>query len=206
MSYRIKKISSEKLGTHYGVFVNETLIHYEFSRSAAEKVLKAVGSGTPLYDLLFEQINNFCSLKFSEELNTANKEIEKLKSKLDSLQRDSAKNKKSEIDPLASSELTKKHSLSDVEAKELSTLLKDVESKRFTYSSELSNYIKRYNLGSKYPNISGIVTMQNSSDTWNFNGGFPRNIYRIVCQELGLVDKGTSSKAIDFLSYKQLSV
>lgn len=206
MSYRIKKISSEKLGTHYGVFVNETLIHYEFSRSAAEKVLKAVGSGTPLYDLLFEQINNFCSLKFSEELNTANKEIEKLKSKLDSLQRDSAKNKKSEIDPLASSELTKKHSLSDVEAKELSTLLKDVESKRFTYSSELSNYIKRYNLGSKYPNISGIVTMQNSSDTWNFNGGFPRNIYRIVCQELDLVDKGTSSKAIDFLYYKQLSV
>jgi hypothetical protein len=44
MSYRIKRISSEKLGTHYGLFINEALIHYEFSRSAAEKILKAIDS------------------------------------------------------------------------------------------------------------------------------------------------------------------
>lgn len=206
MPYRIERISSEKLGTHYGVFINETLIHYEFSRSAAEKVSNAMDSGVPLYEVLFEQINNFCLLKFSEELDKANKEIEQLKLKLDGLKKDSAKAKKSEIDPLSSPELAKRHRLSQVEVEELSMLLKDMKYKGFIYSSELSSYIKQHNLGSKYPNVSGIVTMQNLSDTWDFNGGFPRNIYRIVCQELGLVDKGTSAKAIDFLSYKKLGV
>ncbi len=226
MPYKIKRISSEKLGTHYGLFIDSTLIHYEFSRSAAENVLKAMDSGQPLYDVLFEQINKFCSLKFHEELEKANKEIEQLKLELESSKRKALKPKKTEhttlpaikselekeasklksqdLDQFSIIELAKRHSLSQVEIEELSTLLKDMKSKNFVYSNELSKYIKHYNLGSKYPNISGIVKMQNSSDTWDFDGGFPRNIYRIICQELSLVDQGTSAKAIDFLSYKQL--
>lgn len=96
MPYKIKRISSEKLGTHYGLFIDSTLIHYEFSRSAAENVLKAMDSGQPLYDVLFEQINKFCSLKFHEELEKANKEIEQLKLELESSKRKALKPKKPE--------------------------------------------------------------------------------------------------------------
>jgi len=100
--------------------------------------------------------------------------------------------------------LLTQYSLTVIKSKELANLLIEVSEKNFKLSSELSNYITREKLGNKYPNIAGIVTMSNDLNKWDFDGGFPKDIYRIVCQELNLYNKGTSARAIKFVSYKDL--
>ncbi len=99
--------------------------------------------------------------------------------------------------------LATRHSLSTIDSDELSSILIDMSGKGFKLSSQLSKYITSNKLGNKYPNIAGIVTMSNDEKEWDFDGGFPTNIYRIICQELDLTDKGTRSKAIKFTSYQE---
>ncbi|HGF5009616.1 TPA: hypothetical protein ACX3CR_004844 [Vibrio parahaemolyticus] len=52
MSFKINRISNSSLGTHYGVFQNDELIHHEFSRVAAEKVLAKLQTGKTLEEAL----------------------------------------------------------------------------------------------------------------------------------------------------------
>ncbi|ELJ8537505.1 hypothetical protein [Vibrio cholerae] len=52
MSFKINRISNNSLGTHYGIFQNNELIHHEFSRAAAEKVLEKLQIGKTLEDAL----------------------------------------------------------------------------------------------------------------------------------------------------------
>jgi len=220
MKFSIKKLSSDKLGTYYGIFLASEMIHYEFSRRPAQKILEAISSGNTLYDVLFDQISHFCIRKKQDELNSLQSQIHKQDQKVVQLEREILKYKKlqqseshdEELDLKAKSinftaeSLSAKHELSLLESNELSNLIKEMALENFTYSSDLSGYIKRNNLGEKYPNIAGVVTMENYSDRWKFEGGFPKNIYRIVCQELDLRDRGTSARAVDFLSYRQLSI
>ncbi|NQZ51525.1 MAG: hypothetical protein HRT95_15545 [Moritella sp.] len=98
--------------------------------------------------------------------------------------------------------LAYKHSLTSVQSEELSRLLIDMSEKNFRLSSELSKYITSNKLGNKYPNIAGIVTMSNDEKEWDFDGGFPSAIYRVICEELELTDKGTSARVIRFTSYQ----
>lgn len=105
-------------------------------------------------------------------------------------------------DPLSAKSLASKYSFTPVQSEELSQLLNDMSEKEFRLSSELSKYITSNKLGDQYPNIAGIVTMANDDNEWDFDGGFPKGIYRIICQELGLRDKGTSARAIKFTSYQ----
>ena len=100
--------------------------------------------------------------------------------------------------------LFNQYSLTVIKSEELANLLIEVSKKKFKLSSDLSKYITNKNLGSKYPNIAGIVTMSNNLNEWNFNGGFPKDIYRIICRELNLKNKCTSARAIQFVSYKEL--
>lgn len=77
-----------------------------------------------------------------------------------------------------SDKLAAKYSLSQDKSDELEKLLTDMKVFNFSSSSDLSRYIKDNKLGEKYPNISGIVKMQDESKEWDFEGGFPKNIYR----------------------------
>ncbi|MCJ8314343.1 MAG: hypothetical protein HRU38_17180 [Saccharospirillaceae bacterium] len=95
-----------------------------------------------------------------------------------------------------------KHSLTSVQSEELSLLISDMSEKNFRLSSELSKYITSNKLGNVYPNIAGIVRMSNDENEWNFDGGFSTGLYRIICEELQLTDKGTSARAIKFTSYQ----
>lgn len=52
MSFKINRISNNSLGTHYGIFQNDELIHHEFSRAAAEKVLGRLQFGKLLEEAL----------------------------------------------------------------------------------------------------------------------------------------------------------
>lgn len=94
--------------------------------------------------------------------------------------------------------------LSREEIQELYDLIQEIGKERFVLSSELSRHIVRHKLGFKYPNISGIVTMKNANSQWNFKGGFPPKIYRIVCEILGLRSKGTLSRVVKFESYASM--
>jgi cold shock CspA family protein len=107
--------------------------------------------------------------------------------------------KENEIRRLAS-----QYSLGEVEAEELHQLLTEMRPLGFTRSKELSNYIVKHRLGYKYPNISGIVRMQEASQEWDFHGGFPTSIYRIICQELDLDNERTLARPIGFTPFKDV--
>ncbi|MGB7713091.1 MAG: hypothetical protein WBL95_26745 [Microcoleus sp.] len=94
--------------------------------------------------------------------------------------------------------------LDTAEAYELYRLLKELGPLGFTHSGQLSIHIRRYQLGYRYPTISGIVTMEDGGTAWEFTGGFPPAIYTIICQELGLRNQGTSARAIHFESFQQI--
>jgi cold shock CspA family protein len=87
---------------------------------------------------------------------------------------------------------------------ELLLLLKELRPLKFKYSKELSDYIVKNQLGYRYPNISGIVTMEDGGTRWLFPGGFPREIFTIICKELRLANQRTSARAIHFESFQHI--
>ena len=100
--------------------------------------------------------------------------------------------------------IAKCYNLTEVEADELQQLLTQMRPKKFTHSNQLSLYIVRHRLGYKYPNISGIVRMQEEGREWDFHGGFPPGIYRIICEELDLNNQGTNARAVEFTPFKSV--
>lgn len=56
------------------------------------------------------------------------------------------------------------HNLTPQEAAELSSLLSFFKSKNFTASSQISACIRANKLGKNFPNLSGILTMENETD------------------------------------------
>ena len=93
------------------------------------------------------------------------------------------------------------HNKTKEEAEELGRLLSEMRPLNFTRSKQLSEYIVKHQLGYRYPNISGIVRMEGEGKEWNFSGGFPPDIYRIICEELDLGNQGTRARAIGFTSF-----
>lgn len=88
---------------------------------------------------------------------------------------------------------------------EFELLVDEIKSKGFNKSAEVSKYIIRNKLGNKYQNISGVLVMSNSKDTWKFNGGFPPKIYAKLCERLNLSNNGSDSKVVEFTSFKDLN-
>ncbi|PSV86351.1 hypothetical protein [Photobacterium leiognathi] len=96
------------------------------------------------------------------------------------------------------------YGLSSDETMEFEELLREMRPMNFVSSKQLSNYIVKHKLGNKYPNISGIARMSNGEREWNFEGGFPPEIYKIICQELDLCNQGTRSRVVGFSSFASL--
>lgn len=89
-------------------------------------------------------------------------------------------------------------------SEEFESLVEEVKSNGFTTSAQVSQFIIRNRLGQKYNHISGVLTMENDGSTWNFNGGFPPNIYAELCSRLNLSSNGSNSRVVDFKSFKDL--
>ena len=100
--------------------------------------------------------------------------------------------------------LAKKYDLTKLQAEELHRLLTDMRPLGFTHSKQLSKYIVKYKLGYKYPNISGIVTMEESGTEWDFHGGFSPEMYGIICRELKLDNQRTSARPKKFRPWEEL--
>lgn len=96
------------------------------------------------------------------------------------------------------------YGLSSDETMEFEELLREMRPMNFVSSKQLSKHIVKHKLGNKYQNISGIARMSNGEREWNFEGGFPPEIYKIICQELDLCNQGTRSRVVSFSSFASL--
>ncbi|MEB3190406.1 MAG: hypothetical protein VKL42_08705 [Snowella sp.] len=94
--------------------------------------------------------------------------------------------------------------LTETEARELYHLLEEMRSLNFTHSIQVSDYIVDHKLGYKYPNISGIVRMKDGNAEWDLEGGFPQEIYKIICRELNLSDKRSRARPIGYKPFQQI--
>ncbi|HDZ9271000.1 hypothetical protein [Vibrio cholerae] len=226
MSYKVKKLQNDEKGTHYGIFINELLIHYVFSRGRALEIVEELQKGAVLIEVVSADIICEEQRKLEKSLDVERKkagelarELFEANKKISQLSLSSPVKVKSagslSIQPLSSSSKAKsvgakeslfmlRHNMSKTEASELTALISEVETKGFKYSKELSNYIMDNQLKKKYPNISGVVKMEKLGEQWDFSGGFPKKIYGIVCSELGLSDQGTMAKAVGFKSFKDI--
>ena len=91
-----------------------------------------------------------------------------------------------------------------LEEDEFCQLVAEMSALGFTNSKQVSTYIVRHKLGHKYKNISGVLQMELDGNVWNFNGGFPPEIYARLCKELGLGNQGTRARAGAFTPYKDI--
>lgn len=98
--------------------------------------------------------------------------------------------------------LARVHNLTELEADELHKLLTEMRPLNFTHSNQLSEYIVDNQLGYEYQHISGILTMQQAGREWDFYGGFPPRIYKIICKELKLRNQGTDAEPGRFIPFK----
>lgn len=90
---------------------------------------------------------------------------------------------------------------------EFTSLCYELVHKDFKYSSEASRYIIDNKLGYKYRHISGHLTFKSlSGEEWILKGGFPENIFSMLCCALGLQDNNTSAEPEEFISFAELGI
>lgn len=126
---------------------------------------------------------------------------------LESRLRAEEEERRREIEALRQNEIeriAKKHCLEKIKADELHQLVTEMCPLGFTHSKQLSNYIVRHQLGYRYPSISGIVIMEDGGTEWEFPGGFPPDIYKMICIELDLANQGTSARPVGFTPFKDI--
>jgi cold shock CspA family protein len=92
-----------------------------------------------------------------------------------------------------------------IEDNEFEQLVAEMTPLDFTHSSEVSSYIMRNKLGYKYKNISGVVIMEQEGRMWDFNGGFPPDIYARLCSKLNLYNEGSNARVVGFNSFKKIN-
>ena len=63
----------------------------------------------------------------------------------------------------------------------------------FRSSAEVSQYIRKNNLGNKYKKLSGELELSNDVDAWIFSGAINPRYYARLCSELGLDNKSTKA-------------
>ncbi|MBW4641918.1 MAG: hypothetical protein KME23_02680 [Goleter apudmare HA4340-LM2] len=128
---------------------------------------------------------------------------------LESQLRAAEEERRREAEALRQNEITrigKEHKLTKPEADELEQLLAEMRPKKFTHSKQLSAYIVKHQLGYNYQHISGILKMRQAGREWDFHGGFPPRIYKIICEELDLDNQGTDAEPGEFTPYKDIYI
>lgn len=105
-------------------------------------------------------------------------------------------------------QVTEKYSiyLDDHELSEFRKLLEYSSRKNLRSSSELSNLIANdENIKNKFSNLTGLIQMRDSTNTWIFNGGISPKIYKFICDELKLENNGSQAIPSGFQSYSDLN-
>ena len=142
--------------------------------------------------------------KKKEEKKEAEELQRKEKERLQKIEREKIEEERQRIMEERQKQMKLKECQRKNEEEEFELLVAEMESKGFTMSAEVSNYIIRNRLGDKYKHISGVLEMENSVSSWKFNGGFPPKIYAMLCERLNLGNKGTQSRVVGFTAFKDL--
>lgn len=101
-----------------------------------------------------------------------------------------------------SNSISSKRSKANLIEEEIKELVRLFRREGFTESSEISNYIAQNQLGYKFPNIAGHLTMTDGSSSWDFDGGISPQYYAEICNRLGIGNnRHTQSWVEDFESY-----
>lgn len=167
-----------------------------------EKIWRDIDSVPPvwLYDITVDLVGS----ERASELNLDRNNLEKEKRELEA-------KKQKEREALRIKEEMKRQKLleerkiqEEAEEKEFEQLVAEMKPYGFTESRNVSLYIKNNMLGYKYKNISGIVKMEQHGNSWDFEGGFPPNIYARLCEKLELNNQGTRARAVGFKPFKSL--
>ncbi|HCH4150724.1 TPA: hypothetical protein NKV88_004082 [Vibrio parahaemolyticus] len=87
---------------------------------------------------------------------------------------------------------------------ELNALIVAARSQGFSTSGELSAWIRTNKLWTKYPTLTGDLTMHDGKDSWNFGAAIDPRYYKQVCQALGLHNAGSNARAGAFRSYASM--
>jgi len=90
------------------------------------------------------------------------------------------------------------------EEEEFRKLVEEMSAIGFTRSSQVSKYIVTKKLGHKYKHISGLLEMEMDGHVWDFDGGFPKDIYARLCKEMGLSNQGSDAVVRKFTPYKNI--
>jgi hypothetical protein len=93
------------------------------------------------------------------------------------------------------------HDLAKVKDEELQELLAEMRPLNFRSSGELSTYIREHQLGHKYPNISGTIKMEEGGTEWDLKGGLHPDIYKTICEKLGLKSRGSKARVTGFTPF-----
>ena len=98
--------------------------------------------------------------------------------------------------------LLNRYRLKYQEARELYEVITICIQRNFIFSHDLSNFIIENNLGFYFPNICGVLYMNDGYNQWKFYGGFSQKIYKILCFELNLLSKRSNASTTRFIPFK----
>ncbi|ELC3206653.1 hypothetical protein RI848_001192 [Vibrio parahaemolyticus] len=87
---------------------------------------------------------------------------------------------------------------------ELNALIVAARNQGFSTSGELSAWIRANKLWTKYPTLTGDLTMHDGKESWNFGAAIDPQYYKQVCQALGLHNAGSNARAGAFRSYASM--
>lgn len=98
--------------------------------------------------------------------------------------------------------LLNRYRLKYQEARELYEVITICIQRNFIFSRDLCNFIIENNLGFYFPNICGVLYMNDGYNQWKFYGGFSQKIYKILCFELNLLSKRSNASTTRFIPFK----
>lgn len=87
---------------------------------------------------------------------------------------------------------------------ELNALIVAARSQGFSTSGQLSAWIRANKLWTKYPTLTGDLTMHDGEESWSFGAAIDPQYYKLACQALDLHNAGSSARAGAFRSYASM--
>lgn len=90
----------------------------------------------------------------------------------------------------------------DTRDSELNALIVDARSQEFSTSGQLSGWIRANKLWTRYPTLTGDLTMHDGEESWNFGAAIDPQYYKQVC--LGLHNAGSNATAGAFRSHASM--
>jgi len=204
--YKIKRTSNDEKGTFYQLFYGDFYIHYEFCRSALEKIRDRLKSGEVLYDILtdeFKAKETKIIQQYDNELSNKDNEFIQLEDKLKS-EIEAEKNKPKE-------DLSKNNSLYSIpEVPATHSARRSLGYRRDDYSIEEVRELLKYCLIFKinrltaHWNVNELITSKGLWDEFpimrsmntHSNGyrtqGIREKYFSIVCDALDIDGDGGS--------------